>query len=41
MVIAYPSRAIKSELGEFALGIAHMLCDDSDSGPGDAWRADA
>ncbi|KAI0331720.1 hypothetical protein GY45DRAFT_1345110 [Cubamyces sp. BRFM 1775] len=41
MVIAYPSRAIKSELGEFALGIAHMLCSDSDNGPGDARRADA
>ncbi|KAH9888076.1 hypothetical protein C8Q73DRAFT_712056 [Cubamyces lactineus] len=41
MVIAYPSRAIKSDLGEFALGIAHMLCSDSDGGAGDAWRTDA
>ncbi|CDO71111.1 hypothetical protein BN946_scf184844.g115 [Trametes cinnabarina] len=26
MVVAYPSRAIKDEMGDFALGIAHMLC---------------
>ncbi|KAL7277153.1 hypothetical protein PYCCODRAFT_1475690 [Trametes coccinea BRFM310] len=26
MVIAYPSCAIKEEMGEFALGIAHMPC---------------
>ena len=36
MVIAYPSRAIKSELGEFALGIAHMPCNDPDDGPDDS-----